>query len=160
MPEIENYDGIIVGTPGYQAPERVENGPISTLTDIYCAGIVFWELLAGRRLFYGYSQNEIATRMKNPDFGFINTGDKNLNKYLRDTLAIALAHKPEKRFQSPRDFMYAVYQSLKLFGITHTRRAVLQWLVDKNLTDLPPDPPKQKIYVGSHNINPQKAHAK
>jgi serine/threonine protein kinase len=148
MPEVENYEGIIVGTPGYQAPERIDHGPISTLTDIYCAGIILWELLSGQRLFYGYAANEIRARMKNPDLGFINTGDKNLNAVLRNTLSTALAFKPEKRFQTPRDFMYAVYLALKQFGITHTRRATLQWLVDMGLTNLPPDAPMQNIYAG------------
>jgi serine/threonine protein kinase len=154
MPEVENYEGIIVGTPGYQAPERIDHGPISTLTDIYCAGIIFWELLCGQRLFYGYAANEIQARMKNPDLSFIDTGDKNLNTILRNTLGTALAYKPEKRFQTPRDFMYAVYVALKQFGITHTRRAILQWLVDMALTDINPDPPIQRIYVENNKNVP------
>lgn len=153
--EVENYEGIIVGTPGYQSPERLENGPISTLTDIYCAGIIFWELLTGRRLFYGYAANEIEKRMKNPELDAINTGDKNLNKALRSTLATALAIKPENRFQTPRDFMYAVYQCLQMYKITHTRRAILQWLVDVDLTSLEPDEPIQKIYVGNRKSQQQ-----
>ncbi len=156
MPEVENYDGIIVGTPGYQAPERIEHGPISTLTDIYCSGIIFWELLTGKRLFFGYQANEVAARMKNTDLSAICTGDKNLNKALREILSIALAYKPENRFQTPRDFMYAVYQCLKYFGITHTRRAILQWLVDTELTSLPPDPPIQNIYAGAYQQPPPK----
>jgi serine/threonine protein kinase len=149
MPEVEDYEGVIVGTPGYQAPERLDHEAISTFADVYCAGIIFWELLSGQRLFYGQAPNEVANRMKKPLLDWIDTGDKALNKSLRDTLAYALAFKPEKRFQTPRDFMYAVYQCLKPFGITHTRRAILQWMSDIAITSISPEKPVQHIYVNN-----------
>jgi serine/threonine-protein kinase len=34
--------------PGYAAPERLEGGPPSTAADIYAAGALCWEILAGR----------------------------------------------------------------------------------------------------------------
>jgi serine/threonine protein kinase len=155
MPEVEDYEGVIVGTPGYQAPERLEHQAISTFADIYCAGIIFWELLSGQRLFYGQTPNEIANRMKKPVLDWIETGDKTLNKSLRDTLANALSFKPEKRFQTPRDFMYAVYQCLKPFGITHTRRAILQWMSNIEITSIAPEKPVQRIYINGHHTLPR-----
>jgi len=43
--------GIFKGTYGYCAPEQVVGGAIDRQTDVFCLGIVFWELLTGRRLF-------------------------------------------------------------------------------------------------------------
>ncbi len=151
MPEVEDYQGIIVGTPGYQAPERLEHDAMSTFADIYCAGIIFWEFLAGQRLFYGQTPHEIEGRMRKPLLDWIDTGDTNLNKSLRETLSLSLAFKPEKRFQTPRDFMYAVYQCLKPFGITHTRRAILQWMSDLGITTNSPEKPIQKIYLSGRH---------
>src|SRR5512134_557839 len=34
--------------PGYAAPERAEGGPPSPEADIYSAGAIAWEILAGR----------------------------------------------------------------------------------------------------------------
>lgn len=43
--------GIFKGTYGYCAPEQVVGGNIDRQTDVFCLGIVFWELLTGQRLF-------------------------------------------------------------------------------------------------------------
>ena len=43
--------GIFKGTYGYCAPEQVVGGAVDRQTDVFCLGIVFWELLTGRRLF-------------------------------------------------------------------------------------------------------------
>lgn len=41
----------IAGKPGYQAPEQLRYEPVDRRADIFAAGVVLWELLAGRRLF-------------------------------------------------------------------------------------------------------------
>jgi serine/threonine protein kinase len=43
--------GIFKGTYGYCAPEQVVGGTVDRQTDVFCLGIVFWELLTGRQLF-------------------------------------------------------------------------------------------------------------
>jgi len=42
-------DGIFIGTPEYTAPERMERSNTDYRADLYCAGLVFYELLAGRK---------------------------------------------------------------------------------------------------------------
>jgi serine/threonine-protein kinase len=43
--------GIFKGTYGYCAPEQILGGAVDRQTDVFCLGIVFWELLTGRQLF-------------------------------------------------------------------------------------------------------------
>lgn len=145
--EFENYEGMTVGTPGYQAPERLEHAPITTLADIYGAGIIFHEMLRGERLFMNMNDAETKKRMQSLKFDWISTGHKDFDKHLKTLLSTALAYRPQKRYPTPRDFMYALYVCLKAFNIRYTRRAILQWLVDKKLTRLPAQPPSQRLYV-------------
>ncbi len=43
--------GLVFGTPGYLAPERLAGQPASAATDVWSVGVVCWEALAGRRAF-------------------------------------------------------------------------------------------------------------
>jgi serine/threonine protein kinase len=145
--EFEDYSGMTVGTPGYQAPERLDHAAITGRSDIYGAGIIMYELLSGERLFLNLNDKETKRKMQNMNFGFLNTGVKEFDNRLAEILSIALAYKPAKRFPGAREFMFALYTCLKSFQVRFTRRAVLQWLVDSKLTPFEMPNPKQRIYV-------------
>ena len=44
-------EGWIVGTPVYMAPERFGSGPVSGQADVYSAGVMLFQMLAGRLPF-------------------------------------------------------------------------------------------------------------
>lgn len=52
--------GQLKGKLPYMAPEQLEDAELTRKTDVYAAGCVLWEMLAGQRLFKGKSEAAVA----------------------------------------------------------------------------------------------------
>ena len=90
-------------TPLYAAPETF-NGKISPQSDQYSLGIVYLELLTGRRPFNGRTVRELAQQhlYDEPELRSIPEAE-------RPVLARALAKDPSKRFANCLAFVRALY---------------------------------------------------
>jgi serine/threonine-protein kinase len=58
--EVSLLEGLIAGSPHYLAPEQLEGGTVDARTDIHALGVVFYELLAGRKAFDGDTVEQIT----------------------------------------------------------------------------------------------------
>lgn len=95
----------IVGTPRYMAPEQANGHPVSPATDVYSAGIVLYEMLAGRPPFNGDSAVEIALRHVQDPPPPLPDGTPNA---LREVVMRALAKEPFERYQSAAEMANAL----------------------------------------------------
>jgi serine/threonine protein kinase len=48
------------GKLGYMSPEQIRGEPLDRRADVYAAGVLLWELLAGRRLFTGKNEGRLV----------------------------------------------------------------------------------------------------
>ncbi len=62
---LKALDGLVAGSPHYLAPEQLRGGTVDARTDIHALGVVFYELLAGRKAFTGDSIEQISTAVLN-----------------------------------------------------------------------------------------------
>jgi eukaryotic-like serine/threonine-protein kinase len=53
-------DGLVAGSPHYLAPEQLQGGTVDARTDIHALGVVFYELLAGRKAYTGDTVEQIS----------------------------------------------------------------------------------------------------
>jgi len=90
--------GTIVGTPRYMAPEQVLGEPLDTRTDLFAAGAILFEMLAGRPAFAGRTVVEIAhaTIYEQPPALSGGSAVAAVDRVLRR----ALAKKPNERYES------------------------------------------------------------
>jgi serine/threonine protein kinase len=92
--------GMVMGTPLYMAPEQAAGRSVDARVDVYAAGCVLFEMLAGRPPFVGDSNAEIfREHMVSPVplLAELRT-DVSVAPALQDLLERALAKRPEQRF--------------------------------------------------------------
>ena len=57
---LQLLDGLVAGSPHYLAPEQLQGGTVDARTDIHALGVVFYELLAGRKAYTGDTVDQIT----------------------------------------------------------------------------------------------------
>ncbi len=103
--------GEIMGSPGYMSPEQFTGEEPDARTDIYSAGVIAYELLAGRKPFTGSNveimRQVIGERPVNPS-----EFNPRISVQLDWATHKALAKKREDRFQTSREFALAFVQGI------------------------------------------------
>ena len=94
------------GTPAYMAPEYIEHRECSSRSDIFSAGLVLYEMLAGRRAIEGATLGEMFRRIVAEDLKL--PADVAVDERLGSILAKALARDPGLRFQDMAQFIAAL----------------------------------------------------
>ncbi|MEI7612820.1 MAG: HDOD domain-containing protein [Betaproteobacteria bacterium] len=90
----------VMGTPAYMAPEYVLKRESSERSDVFSAGLVFFELLTGQRAVKGGSVYEIMNRIANEDLRLPEISGVVLDDELVSILYKAIARNPEQRFST------------------------------------------------------------
>src|SRR5438876_2826567 len=99
--------GTTVGTPQYMSPEQAASSKVDGRSDLYSAGIIFYELVAGQPPFTASDADGPFTLMAKhvqappkPPSIF----QPGLNPELEQVILKALSKRPEDRFQTGREF--------------------------------------------------------
>jgi serine/threonine-protein kinase len=95
--------GMVVGTPAYMSPEQAEGKPADARSDIFSFGVIFYEMLSGRRAFAGGSTAATigAVVHKDPDALAAPTE-------LKTIVQKCLAKSLGERFQTASDLRHAL----------------------------------------------------
>lgn len=99
----QTQTGMIKGKVAYLSPEQAEGKALDGRTDVFAAGLVFYQLLTGRLLFDGDSQLEIMGKIK-ATYISEDALPSSIPTELRQILARALAHDVDKRYASAGEF--------------------------------------------------------
>lgn len=102
-------DRDLVGTPAYLSPEYIAQGTISVQQDVFAAGLVLYEMLAGRRAVQGSDIYAIMRRIASPEAIF-SPGDcpEAIDEKLGDIMLKALAKNPLDRYGSALEMKQAL----------------------------------------------------
>lgn len=119
-------DGQMKGKLSYMSPEQLNGRDVDRRSDIFAAGIVLWEALAGKRLFAGADAGEILGKVLAAEIPTPASVVPSLPKPVSDVVMKALERDPEKRYQTARDFAIGLEQA----GAVASAHNVSEWVKD------------------------------
>ncbi|MDQ1705191.1 MAG: eukaryotic-like serine/threonine-protein kinase [Frankiaceae bacterium] len=152
-------DGMLLGTAAYVAPEQVRDGIADARSDVYSAGVMFFELLTGSAPFTGDTPISVAYRHMSDDVPAPSTRVSGIPAELDTLVTWATARDPQGRPADGQVFHAALEQLRDRLGLhaavpapsTDETRQIPRVTRDAQTTAaLPPLPPSPPAAAGPH----------
>ena len=127
--------GIMLGTPGYVAPERLLSGVLNASGDIYSIGVVMFEMVTGQRLFDRRQTPEHLFDTVNGRTRKASAVIPSLPQGLDDVIERALSVDPRLRYQSANELSRDVQAILKTLDTASLELRVPEVVVPSRAAD-------------------------
>jgi serine/threonine-protein kinase len=122
--------GVVKGKFSYLSPEAANGKEVDHRADIFAVGILLYELLTGKRLFYGendYQTVELVRQTRIPSIPSLNP---EVEPELEEVIRKALARDMGERYQTAADLQDALAHYLFSRGMKVTSRDIKQLVAD------------------------------
>jgi len=115
--------GIIKGKLHYMPAEQLlGDTTIDRRADLFSAGVMIWEALAGRRMWSGHSENSILQALIHGTLPNLRDITPGFPEYFYEIVAKAVAHSPDARYATALELQLDVERMLgDLGGQVHPR---------------------------------------
>jgi serine/threonine-protein kinase len=100
--------GIAMGTPNYISPEQLKGEEVTLSSDIFSLGVVFYEMLAGKKPFIGDNISNLILKIINDQPPLPSTYNEKMPPMLDLIVKKALEKNPYDRYQSADEMMRAL----------------------------------------------------
>jgi eukaryotic-like serine/threonine-protein kinase len=100
--------GVVIGTPAYMAPERLEGKPATPATDLYSTGVVLYEALTGRKAFAADNAIAVAEQIRAGRAPAVRELRLDVDPSLERVVERAMEQDPHHRFASAADMRRAL----------------------------------------------------
>lgn len=126
----QTADGVLKGKLAYMAPEQISRRPLDRRADVFALGVVFWELLTGRRLFDYKSEAETLTAVCSGGVPAPSRYQANISPQLDSIVLRALSIREVERYQTARELSGAIETFLARSADTVPTVDLIDWLGD------------------------------
>ena len=116
--------GRVKGKFAYIAPEQIADTDVGRQADVYSTSVVLWEMLTGRRLFHGESQEATLAQVLAGDVAPPSSIVSDIPRALDAVVLRGLARTPASRFPTAK----AMAQALKSCCKLESDNEVAAWL--------------------------------
>ncbi len=110
---VNTRSGVLKGKFSYMSPEQALGQPLNPSSDQFSLGIVFYELLTSRSLFYSQDEIETLERVRKADVSSPRKIRKDIPPELEKIVLRALERKEKNRFSGCAEFAESLRRFLK-----------------------------------------------
>lgn len=110
--------GFMIGTPEYMSPEQATGSNFDHRVDIYALGIIFYEMVTGRRPFNADTPVGVLVKQASEPLPRPTRYNKDIPAGVENFLLKALAKDPNQRYQNMGDVVEAFHELIRSSGKT------------------------------------------
>jgi serine/threonine-protein kinase len=108
----------------YLSPEAARGEEVDRRADIFAVGILLYEMLTGKRLFYGETDYQTVELVRAAKIPPISPQNPEVEPELEEIVRKSLARRPDDRFQSATDLQDALAHYLFSRGLKMIQRDI------------------------------------
>ena len=125
--QLQTSSGLAKGKLGYMSVEAIGGKRLDTRADIFSAGVVMWELIAGRRLWKGKNEYDVLAKIRDGAVRRPSELAPDCPSELDDIVLRALARSPDDRWPSASAMRQALDELRRYYRELSTPREVVKW---------------------------------
>ncbi len=126
--------GVVKGKFSYLSPESALGREVDHRADIFACGIILFEMLTGRRLFYGDSDFQTVELVRQANIPSMPALNPKVSPELEQIVLKSLTRDPDQRYQHVYELQDAMAQFLFSRGLKVTNRDIAR-MVKESLTE-------------------------
>ncbi|MDB4971464.1 MAG: serine/threonine protein kinase [Myxococcales bacterium] len=120
--------GLLKGKYAYMSPEQARGQPVDARADVFCAGVLLWELVTWQRLFKRNTEMATLMAVAEEPLRAPRTVEASLPVALDELIMKALARAPEDRFASAQEMRAALETLIRTSGWEADSLALSSWM--------------------------------
>ncbi len=132
MEKLSESGDSFMGTPAYMAPEYIEHRESSERSDIFSVGLVFYEMLVGKRAVQGNSAPDIARFITGNDIRVPENSGVELDESLVSILYKSIARDPQQRYvaiSQMREALDTYLEPSEVVASSDDRQSTIEFLL-------------------------------